>query len=584
MIALLSLAHATSSYDPGAFVEYTGEETYTIDGSQQLWASIERHSDANAELFGPADYNRMTAWPEDSSFAPWIAQCFGTSTPETSEFLLHVAPREATSWGTPILFVPGAGDNGSRGFITMAWHMDLESRPTYALTFAHPHGDVFEQAEIVADAIARIKERTGAEQVDLVSHSKGGIASAIYLSNTAGAQWGDEGYEAVGTPYRGDVRKAVFIATPFAGIDTAYRWTMGNLTSLDAASALSPSSWEAYYPYTTGTWTYYEDLTAQDFFSDGDADLFPGQRQLLARQPYALPGELTWLGAYALQPDWYTTYEGGIGYWSVAAGIDDAVAAGGDFIETLAAHGIDPDVRLYVVAGENPVMPNGAEDLVVETFGEGWAEVLTSSADAWGQIIAGAVGDGLLGVGVTEEEVAGLASGDLVLGEISGPSDGLVFVDSATAIDRLTGRGAEVVDTYVANLSHLDLLYASPITGELLIEAAAANPDEDGWMAAFGERYTEADTINWVDDALAEDEDTGGDDSGDTGDTGGDDTAEDSGDTAVDDTGDLPGGDTPKDIDGDAGFGDCGCVGTPGPASLVGLLAGLAALARRRRG
>ena len=68
-----------------------------------------------------------------------------------------MGPRETIATGTPILFVPGAGDNASRGFITMATHMDELNRPVYALTFAHPHGDVFMQAELVANAIARIK-------------------------------------------------------------------------------------------------------------------------------------------------------------------------------------------------------------------------------------------------------------------------------------------------------------------------------------------------------------------------------------------------------------------------------------------
>lgn len=577
ILLLLDTALATSGFDPSApEASFTGEETYTQDGTTQLWSEIELLRDPDATLFGDADYNDMTAWPDEADFAPWIAQCFGTSTPRTSDALLHVAPRAATSWGTPILFVPGAGDNGSRGFITMAWHMDLESRPTFALTFAHPHGDVFEQAELVADAVARIKEKTGAEQVDVVAHSKGGIALAVYLSHTAGATWGDDAYDTVGTPYRGDVRKAVFIATPFAGIDTAFRWTMGNLASLDADSALSPTSWATYYPYTTGTWGISTDLSRQDFLADGPADLFPGQRQLLARQDYPLPGELAWMGAYALQPDWLTTYEGGTGYWSVSDGIDAAIADGGDLLTTLAAQGVDPGVRMYVLAGNNPLMPNGTEDLVAEMFGDGWAEVWSDNAAAWGDLVAAAVGEGLIGVGVTQGEVQGIASGDLVLGEISGPSDGLVFVDSATAADRLTGRGAQVVDTYVANLSHLDLLYASPITGQLLADAAA-EPDGEAWMAAVGARYTEADTINWVEDALAEDEDTGDTGGGDTG------VPDDSGlgDTAVeeDDTG------VPADIDdaGEGGFGDCGCVGTPGPASVVGLLAGLAAVGRRRR-
>ena len=48
------------------------------------------------------------------------------------------------------------------------------------------------------------------------------------------------------------------------------------------------------------------------------------------------------------------------------------------------------------------------------------------------------------------------------------------------------------------DLSHLDLLYASPVTGELLLAEAEADPVEDGWKAGLGERYIVADTLGWV--------------------------------------------------------------------------------------
>jgi hypothetical protein len=564
MMALVALAHATAGFDASAAAEtFTGQETFTLDGAVQLWSAVERLEDPDRTLFAAGEYNEVTAW-QDADYAPWIATCFGTSEPHTSAALLHVGLYEAYAAGTPILFVPGAGDNGSRGFITMARHMELEGRPVYAVTFAHAHGDVFQQAEIVADAVARVKARTGAAQVDVVSHSKGGIATAVYLSNHEAAAWSDADYVAVGTRYRGDVRKAVFVATPLSGIDTAFRWPLANLTSLEGDSALSPTSWGTYYPYGTATWNVTTDLAAQDFLPE-DGDLFPGHRQLLERHPeHDLPGEQPWLGAYSVQPDWYTTYEGGLGYWSMSGGIDAAVEAGGDLLAELATNGVDPDVQLYLVAGQNPIMPNGTDDFVAETFGDQWSEVTEQSLDAWGELVAAAASRGIVPEGVTTEEIAGIASGDLVLGEVSGESDGLVFVTSATAGERLTARGAVVVDTYVADLSHLDLLYASPITGELLVEAADADPEGSGWMRAFGERYTAADTIGWVDAALADPEGAG-----DTG--------------SADDTG-APADDDPKGSFGDGGWGegckgcDAGGVGGAWLATLIAL-----GMARRRR-
>ena len=232
VLALLP-ARATSDFDPSTpDASFTGEETYTIDGESRLWGEIERLHDTDRTLFHQESFNSVTAWAEGSKYAPWVAECFGDTEPASGYALLHVGIHADTASGTPILFVPGAGDNASRGFIAMATHMDEVGRPVFALTFAHPHGDVFMQAEMVADAIARIKARTGADQVDLVSHSKGGLASAVYLSNSEDADWGDDAYAAVGTRYRGDVYKAVFIATPLGGIDSGFRWSNMNLASL----------------------------------------------------------------------------------------------------------------------------------------------------------------------------------------------------------------------------------------------------------------------------------------------------------------------------------------------------------------
>ena len=507
-----TLAFATTGFDPTTpEAEFSGVETWTLDGEIKLWSTIQRWDDPDRSLFHPEAYNSATAWPTDSSFAPFIDVCFESTEPYSSSFLLHLGLNESVAQGTPILFVPGAGDNASRGFITLATKMDNLVRPVYAMTFAHPHGDVFLQAEAVADAIAVIKARTGAEQVDLVGHSKGGIAAVVYTSHTANADWGDADYESIGTPYRGDVRRLLLIATPLGGIDTTYRWSALNYASLEADAALSPSSWKTYYPSTTAVWALNDSLADQDYAPDG-ADLFPGQRQLVARQDYPLPGSQLWLGGYALQPDWWTTYEGGLGLWSNSDGIDAAVADGGYLIGRLAERGVDPDVPIWLLAGANPLMPNGdalLEDLFAGIGPNLWSD-LVDDIDAHDVPLA-----------VDADELDGLSKGKLVLGEITGPSDGLVFISSALYGRSVTARGAVIVEKKKVNLSHLDLLYASPITGDLLIEAGEANPSEDLWMRGLGRRYTEADSLNWIagvlsDDAVFDDLDDL-DDSGDTG-------------------------------------------------------------------
>lgn len=587
LLSLLAPAHATSTFDPTSSEHaYTGTETYTDDGSVRLWAEIARYRDPDTTLFGSVTYNSETAWPTSDFYSPWIAACFGTSEPDSGTFLLHVGPDIALATGTPILFVPGAGDNASRGFITMASHFDYAFRPVFAVTFPHPHGDVFQQAELVADAVAVVKARTGADHVDVVSHSKGGIATAIYLSNTASGTWGTTdtaaAYASVGTPYDGSVRRAVLIATPLGGIDTAYRWSSGNQMSLDADTAFSPSSWNSYYPYTTSNPFGSSTLTDQDFLPDG-ADLFPGQRQLLARQDYTLPGEMPWLGTYASQQDWYTTYEGGTGFYSKSDGIDAAVDAGGSLIDELHRHGVDPSVELYLMAGQNPLMPASYETMVTEYYGTVFAEAFYEGLDAFSTMLADAIGDALIDVGISADEVQGLASGALVLGEITGPSDGLVFLTSALDETALTSRGAVITDSYTANLSHLDLLYASPITGQLLIDDAGDDPAK-AWEIAVGTRYTSEDSIgkvdNWLTDPVIDDTGDSGDDT-----AGPDDTASDTADSGPDDT-DTGGTDKPgitPDDDDDYALGCGTCTTAPRAPVGLGALVALAALVTRRR-
>jgi len=543
-LVLAGAARATDAFDPTTPVAvFTGRETTTQDESVKLWGAIERWADPDDTLFVQEDFNAGLAWP-NAAHAPWIATCFGTSTPQSGTFLLHEGPNASVAVGTPILMVPGAGDNASRGFVTMATRFDRHGRPVYALTFAHPHGDVFQQAEVVADAISVIRERTGSERVDVVAHSKGALAIATYVSHTAGAAWDSPAYEAAGTPYRGDVRRMVLVAAPLGGVDTAYRWPAGNLVSLDADTAIAPASWRTWYPYGTTNLLVTEDLTAQDLLPGGAGDLFPGQRQVLKRQPYDLPGSLPWLMGYALQPDWYTTYEGGLGYQSLSDGIDAAIAAGGDFLDRLEARGVAPDVEIYLLAGNSPLMPNGDS-----TLADAFSGVATAAE--WGVLVA-SIDDHGIEISASTEELQGLEDGHVILGEVSGPSDGLVFVPSATREATLTGRGAVVEEVRVVNLSHLDMLYASPVTGALLVEAAEEDP-ENGWMRSFGERYTAADTLGWIEAILADDP------SQDTG-------------APEDDTG------TPSPV---VTPGPCGCA-PGGEAASWPLLLTLAALWRRR--
>ncbi len=279
-----------------------------------------------------------------------------------------------------------------------------------------------------------------------------------------------------------------------------------------------------------------------------------------------------------VQQDWHTTYEGGLGLYSHSDGIDTAIENGDFLMDRLQAQGIHPDIELFVLAGENPLMPSAAGDFMASYFDETFAEMVDEGAGIWGDFMAEIISDGLIDVDVSEEEMAGVVGGKLVLGEISGPSDGVVFTTSATHTETLTARGAEVIEVKTVNLSHMDLLYASPITGQALIDLADSAP-ETAYMRPYGERYMEADTLGWLVGVLADpDVDLG--DTGDTGDTG------DAGDTGVlGETGESDDSDRHVDSEDQIGEKSRGCEscnGTGSSPTNLALVPFLLLLARRR--
>jgi triacylglycerol lipase len=110
--------------------------------------------------------------------------------------------------GTPVLLVPGWLDTARDlaalriRLLAAGWASD----EVETLTFDDPAGSNRDHAQELAVAIAGLLERTGAEEVDIVAHSMGGLATRLYLREA--------------TPHR--VRRVVFIASPHRGTLSAH--------------------------------------------------------------------------------------------------------------------------------------------------------------------------------------------------------------------------------------------------------------------------------------------------------------------------------------------------------------------------
>ncbi len=116
-------------------------------------------------------------------------------------------PGLATPGPTPVLLIPGWGDTAA-DLLPLQDRMQSAGWPrehASALTFSDSFGSNEEHAVEIDQAIARLLQRTGRSQVDIVAHSMGGLAVRVFL--------GEDGDPRV--------RRIIFLGTPHRGTVTA---------------------------------------------------------------------------------------------------------------------------------------------------------------------------------------------------------------------------------------------------------------------------------------------------------------------------------------------------------------------------
>jgi pimeloyl-ACP methyl ester carboxylesterase len=318
----------------------------------RTWERIEHLRD-NADGFPTYDYlpHQVQGYRE-------IANAFGTQQPQANEFLLHCAPgwqsaerdevpvlllhgmtQDAQCWyhcyGLGVALLPGHRNDG------LAPYLVHKNKKVFAITFPHANGDQHAAGRLVGDAVARIKELTGAKQVDIVGHSMGGIAGRVYTTSA---------FQDV--RYRGDVRKLITMGTPHLGTDLAFR--MGALTGsiapfIPLAGALMRRLHVNQDFNVGGPWDAVRTLTGwanmKQYSVHGGH--FPGLAQLTYRWDDKYP-------VSGLIPDARPTYYGGEGIVGRSPGIDAAIEVGGHFIDHLRKHALAPKIQLYMLAGNRP--------------------------------------------------------------------------------------------------------------------------------------------------------------------------------------------------------------------------------------
>jgi hypothetical protein len=382
----------------------TLEQTFTDPPNG--WAGVERWLDS-APGFHQEAYPPDGRGDQDGERLRYFG---GVAQPFSGRFLLYSAPGwDAQPGPTPVLLVHGANDNPDRAWANpndlggfgcgsvvcpdtgLMQALVSCGHRVFAIGFAHKQGDNLMQAQQVADAIAVIKARLGVHQVDVVGWSKGVMSARCYVSGV-GPAWG--------RGYGGDVRRLIFLGGPNGGYDYpfAHGWAHNfSIHTECGGSVNAPSPHSAMHCGARLRW--HPELSIDP--ADGH-DNYPGQRQMLARWDSVF-------GVDRSQTDWWTTYHGGRGVYTVGRGIQSAIDDG-SLVGLLHANPVPPAVPTHLLAGGSPnvvgiVNENrGPSDGVVFVASALDARGITAVADT--AIIAGANHLQLGWAGEVAEQVA----------------------------------------------------------------------------------------------------------------------------------------------------------------------------------
>jgi triacylglycerol lipase len=272
--------------------------------------------------------------PENEHKDEEIIRHFGSARPASYDILLHYLPASHKLHHIPVLLVHGAGHHANRSWCEsvnqekgLIHSLSSSGRDVFALTFAHSHGDNWQQAVQLSNAMQRIQEVLHTEKIDLIAHSKGGVPVWIYLAGLC-SQWN--------TPYQGEVGRYMMLGTPNRGLDFPFRHVTANWSVIQMGIN-APIACDSLMYYGK-----YVDTTERSVYGDGGA--FPGSCQLLYR----------WDDLYPVRMQSETQYFGGQNFFLHSRGIDAAIREGDHLMEKLLQSPIDEQIEVHILAGNQP--------------------------------------------------------------------------------------------------------------------------------------------------------------------------------------------------------------------------------------
>jgi len=288
-----------ASWSWGAIELLEGHQTFRTEGYNERTQKL-RYVDT----YQSSDYPLATYFGDlgqdivdtfDLAYADPCASGSGTcaipgpTRPEARYVALHHGPQTAADTcddteHAPVLLVHGAlqdanvwlfpnGNDGSGGTYDngtpttgLVQALESDGRCVYAVTFGNFHGDNYNQAIHVGNAILRIQERHGDEPVDVIAWSKGVLAVDTYLANAPdwtgfGTRLFDQvaAAQAARVPhYRDDIRSYTALSGPHKGIDLNFRHPIHTLT-------IASTAWNAPVGRGPMPWTYFSAMQCVTF-------------------------------------------------------------------------------------------------------------------------------------------------------------------------------------------------------------------------------------------------------------------------------------------------------------------------------
>lgn len=303
------------------------------------WESSRRLEITNPTLFA-REFHPRTAHRKAA-----VVQLFGSPTPHSKYLLFHRYHPPLLATGRPILLVPGANkdayffldpDEDGRGR-SLPEFLRRSGRQVYALTFAHNQDDNWWWCAAINRALEEIPEPS----VDLLGHSKGGVAARL-----AATDWRpDPGC----TQFLGSrLGRLVLVGAPNLGVDFFCRYPAMN-TALYGPSQEPILNWPM-------TWSH---IATDNGLVEVErlgytGPYYPGQGQMLAPfdHLYPLPGK---------NPTESWTYHGGSGPEGRALGLRRLAHLCHSLIPDLLER--PPEVEVALLAGTSPTIPLVANDL-----------------------------------------------------------------------------------------------------------------------------------------------------------------------------------------------------------------------------